>query len=370
MQLRPVNNRRAASGRAAGLADGRSLGLEHGYHLGRCEAIRATVPPAPIKLRQLRVLFIPQGFPAIDQGVIKALGSLVSELIVGASPEMLTLAGQHRPDLVLVLNGLHVFPENHLLQIDAIRAMGIRTAIWFADDPYFTDDTLHIALRYDVVLTHELSCVQLYREHGCAHVAYLPLAADTDIFRPQQVSPEYRSDVCFIGMAFWNRVAVFDRIAPYLAGKKVIIAGGLWERMKNYRLLRRSIREGWTPIEETAKYYSGAKIVINLHRGHLHEIDNRNSRAVPALSINPRTYEMAACGSMQLTDIREDLAQLYVPGQEIAVYRTPEELMGQIEYYLRHDQERKAIAYNGLRRTLIQHSYMRRVDELLQLLGH
>ncbi|NOU96534.1 glycosyltransferase [Paenibacillus sp. LMG 31456] len=368
--MRPVKNRGAATGRAAGLIDGKSQGLEHGYHLGRCEAIRAIVPPAPVTLRQLRVLYIPQGFPAIDQGVIKALGSLVSVLVVGTPPEMLTAASQMRPDLVLVLNGLHVFPENHLQQIDTIRAMGIRTAIWFADDPYFTDDTIRIAQHYDVVFTHEQSCVQLYKEHGCAQVAYLPLAADTDLFRPQQVGHSYRSDVCFIGMAFWNRVAVFDRIAPYLSGKKVIIAGGLWNRLRDYKLLRHSIREGWTPVEETAKYYSGAKIVINLHRGHLHEIDNRNSRAVPGQSINPRTYEMAGCGSMQLTDIRDDLARLYTPGQEIAVYRSPEELMGQIEYYLRHEQERRTIAYNGLRRTLQQHTYLRRVEHLLQLLGY
>jgi spore maturation protein CgeB len=346
-------------------------GMEHGYHLGRCEAVRAMVPPAPLNVRPLRVLFIPQGFPAIDQGVIKALQPRVNELIIGTPREMLAAAERSRPDLVLVLNGLHhVFPENHLQQIDMIRALGIRTAIWFADDPYFTDDTSRIAPHYDVVLTHEQSCVQLYRELGCAQVGYLPLAADTDLFRPQQVEPAYRSDVCFIGMAFWNRVAVFNRIAPYLAGKKVIIAGGLWNRLKHFKLLRPSIREGWTPIEETVKYYSGAKIVINLHRGYLLEKDNRNSREIPGQSINPRTYEMAACGALQLTDFRDDLTRLYIPGHEIAVYRTPDELMGQIEYYLTHDQERRAIAYNGLRRTLEQHSFARRIEELLQLLGY
>jgi len=31
------------------------------------------------------------------------------------------------------------------------------------------------------------------------------------------------SDICFIGNAFWNRVALFDTIAPYLVTKRTLI---------------------------------------------------------------------------------------------------------------------------------------------------
>jgi spore maturation protein CgeB len=369
--LRSIGGQRALAGRADGWKAGQKQGMQDGYHLGRCEAIRILTPPAAVAVKPLRVLYIPQGFHSIDQGIIRALQQQTSELTTGTPQEMQMLAERVRPDLVLVLNGMHVFPENHLQQIDAIRALGIRTAIWFADDPYFTDQTVRIALHYDVVLTHEQSCVTLYRENGCQQVYYLPLAVDPELFRPQQVEPRYRTDVLFIGTAFWNRVELFNRIAPYLASKKFLLVGGSWDRLSeaNYKLLRHGIVDG-VPFEETVKYYAGAKIVINLHRDALHGTDNQNHLAISGQSINPRTYEMAACGPMQLTDIRDDLSRHYSPGHEIAVYRTPEELMRHIDYYLIHEHERREIAYNGLKRTLKQHTYLLRVEEMLRQLGY
>ena len=75
----------------------------------------------------------------------------------------------------------------------------------------------------------------------------MPLAVHPGLFKPMRVEAKYQSDICFIGQAFWNRVELFDAIAPYLAGKRVFIAGGLWDRMKNYTKLKPFIRMGLLP---------------------------------------------------------------------------------------------------------------------------
>lgn len=62
-------------------------------------------------LRDMKVLYIPQGFDAIDEGVTLALQQSVRECVVGSPATMLQEASQHRPDVVLVMNGLHVFPR-------------------------------------------------------------------------------------------------------------------------------------------------------------------------------------------------------------------------------------------------------------------
>ncbi|MEK8131258.1 DUF3880 domain-containing protein [Paenibacillus filicis] len=371
MQANKRRTSAARRGTQAGLQEGRAAGYEHGYHYGRCEAIRALVaPPEPDRLHNLKVLFIPQGFQALDQGVAGGLSRHVRELIVGTPERMAELAEMHRPDLMIVLNGLHVFPGDHLEQVDCVRSLGIRTVIWFADDPYFTNFTAAIAQRYDTVVTHEQSCVPFYEQAGCAQVHYLPLAADTGLFRPLSVPPAYRSDICFIGMAFWNRVQFFDQLAPYLRGKKVFIGGGLWDRMSNYRMVKRHVRSGWIPVEESVMYYSGAKLVINLHRGHDHKTDNKNAQGVPALSVNPRTYEISACGTLQLTDVRDDLTCYYTPGVDLDVYSSPQELIDKIDYYLKHEDIRRTMACNGLRRTITEHSFMSRIGQLMGLLGY
>lgn len=348
---------------------GYRLGYEQGQRDGACESLVNLIQPEiPIR-RNVSILYIPQGFEAIDQGIIESLRQSVREVHVADAKQMAEQASLMRPDWLLVLNGLHIFPENHLEQIDAIRAMGIQTAIWFADDPYVTEDTVIIAPRYDVVLTHELSTIQLYRELGCPSVHYMPLAVHSEWFKPMRVEERYRSDICFIGQAFWNRVELFDALAPYLRGKRVFIAGGLWDRMKNYSMLKPFIKMGLLPVEESIRYYNGAKIVINLHRTTESGSDNRNNLNLPGRSINPRTYEISACGTLQLTDQREDLPLYYQSGIEIETFNSPEELRSKIEHYLSHEEERRTIALRGLRRTLREHTFMTRVQQLAAALN-
>ncbi len=324
--------------------------------------------------RNLRLLYVPQGFPAIDTGMTAALQQSVAEFRVAEAARMSEAAAHMRPDVVVVLNGLHVFPPNHLEQVAAIRALGIPTAIWFVDDPYLTDATAVIAPRYDVVFTAERTCVSLYHSVGCRHVYHLPVAADPQLFHPMRVPETYWTDVCFIGNAFWNRVELFDAIAPVLKNKRVFIAGHNWQRLANFAWLQPFIRDGWTPVPETVKYYNGAKIVINMHRTTEAYKDNRNGRNWPAESLNPRIFEMAACGAFQLTDWREELPEHFrvdaegTVNPEIATFRSAEELAYKIEHYLRHDEERIRIAARGFRRTWRDHTFLRRVRLMLDIL--
>ncbi|RCX19772.1 spore maturation protein CgeB [Fontibacillus phaseoli] len=345
--------------------EGYRAGYNEGYRFGGCQAVLARIPGCSVYRRHLRVLYVPQGFEAIDGGVADALRALTDECIVASPDTMLQEAASHRPDLVLVMNALHVFPETHAEQIVQIRQMGIRTAVWFVDDPYFTEDTVRLSQYYDTVFTHELECVSLYREAGCRSVHYLPLAADGNLFRPLQVSREYQYDVCFIGNAFWNRAELFDRLAPFLQDKKVVIAGGHWDRLKSHEQLAPFVRNGWIPVEETVSFYNGAKIVVNIHRPTDAGYDNRNSHNVPGSSINPRTYEISGCGTLQITDIRQDLTSYYRPGYDIETFKDAEELQSKIAYYLAHEEERLSIAWRSLWTTRQLHTFTDRIGRLL-----
>ncbi len=120
-------------------------------------------------------------------------------------------------------------------------------------------------------------------------------------------------------------------------------------------------------MEEVVQYYNGAKIVLNIHRTTENDSDNKNSLGAAGSSINPRTYEISACGAFQLTDLRDDLPQYYTPGVEIEAYSSPHEAMQKMIYYLSHEQERVQIAMNGLNRTLREHTYLDRIHRLLNL---
>lgn len=355
---------RYLSSRELGFQAGRS----HGYHSGCCQSVLAAVPRPVYAPLPLRVLFIRQGFDAIDRGITEALQELVAEAIMGEPANMYRLASELRPDLVLVMNGLHVFPGDHLQMVAQIRALGLKTAIWFADDPYFTDFTPQIAQQYEYVFTHELSCLELYRQMGCEQVHYLPLAASTQVYRPMAVEYAYHSDLCFIGNGFPNRIHFFNQITPLLSRHHVVIMGALWENLASYKQLSGRIRSGWTPIEETAKYYNGAKIVINLHRGAVDPVYSKNARQIEGRSINPRTFEISACGALQMTDIREDLGLHYAPGSEIVPYSSPEEFMQLVEFYLGNEQARNSIAMRGLGKTIREHTFHSRIMGMMRII--
>lgn len=349
-----------------GWKDGYRDGLLEGRRLGASEAIARHTVYAPPMLAK-RILYIRSGlwsYAPLDDGIVDALRQLVREVHVATPDEdTVPLARQVRPDLALSLNSVECFP---VAQVQALRDLGVRTAVWFTDDPYYIDTTRTIAPHYDDVFTLEASCVPLYREAGCERVACVPLGANTAYYAPRRTEAAYASDICFIGSAFDNRVAFFDRIASYLRRKRVVIAGYWWDRLSRYEALSGQIRNGsWLSPAETAAYYNRAKIVINMHRS-IDDATNRNAGRVHAVSVNPRSFEISACAAFQLTDAREQLGTVFTPGLEAATYASPEELAEKAEYYLRHDEERQAIALRGYARTMREHTYPRRVRQLLE----
>lgn len=82
---------------------------------------------------------------------------------------------------------------------------------------------------------------------------------------------------------------------------------------------------------------------------------------------NMRLFEATGVGVMLITDWKENLHEMFEPGREVVAYRSPEECAQLIDYYLEHEDEREAIARAGQRRTLREHTYYRRMQELLDI---
>lgn len=84
---------------------------------------------------------------------------------------------------------------------------------------------------------------------------------------------------------------------------------------------------------------------------------------------NMRLYEATGVGTLLITDWKVNLFEIFEPGQEVVAYRSPEECTEMIEYYLDHDGEREAVARAGQSRTLGEHTYYQRVQELVWIVA-
>lgn len=304
----------------------------------------------------------------INQGIIEGLRTMVSELYTANfDQDVVELSAKIMPDLLLVLLG-DAFPIEKVL---AIRSMGIKTAVWFTDDPYYTDVTSSIAPYYHYVFTQEINCVSYYQILGCPQVHYLPLAVNTKVFVNQQNKEENEKsiDVCFMGAGWNNRIILFDEIAEYLSKKNTLIVGRFWNRMSKYSILADKIKFGFLSPDESAQLINQSKIVINNHRAFDdNTFFNANSNKLPALSINPRTFEISACCAFQLTDVRQELHRYYEVGEEIETYTTSVELIEKLDYFLEHDDERNRIAQKGYIQTMNYHTYKNRLTSMLKII--
>jgi len=82
-------------------------------------------------------------------------------------------------------------------------------------------------------------------------------------------------------------------------------------------------------------------------------------------AINLRLYEATGAGGMLLTEWKPNLPELFEPDKEVGVYRSIDEMGEKIEWYLDHPDEADAIALAGQRRTLKDHTYRERTEELV-----
>src|SRR3990170_3696718 len=80
-------------------------------------------------------------------------------------------------------------------------------------------------------------------------------------------------------------------------------------------------------------------------------------------------FEATGCGTLLITDVKKNLPDLFVPDKEVITYKTSEELIAKIKYYLTHNSSRSEIAAAGQRRTLSDHNYLKRMSQLVEILN-
>jgi spore maturation protein CgeB len=87
----------------------------------------------------------------------------------------------------------------------------------------------------------------------------------------------------------------------------------------------------------------------------------------PHYANNLRLFEATGVGTLLITDWKKNLHEMFEPGKEVVFYRTPQECAEMIQYYLKHDKEREAIARAGQQRTLRDHTYYKRMQEFADI---
>ena len=265
-------------------------------------------------------------------------------------------AADFNPDLILALAQAPLTPES----ISTLKKLNIPIAFWFVEDfrtlKYWRD----VAPFYDYFFTLQRGeFIDELLSIGAKNSYYLPQGCLPSVHKEINLSrddiDQYSADISFMGAGYYNRVQSF----PRLLNHDFKIWGTEWalESLVGSRVQNKNKRVDSFDI---VKIYNAGKINLNLHSSTSHEGVNPVGDFV-----NPRTFEIAACGGFQLVDERSELADLMAPGIEVATFDSIDDLGKKVNYYLKYEDEARSIAARGKTKVLKEHTIQHRMHEML-----
>lgn len=320
----------------------------------------------------MRIVYLRSGimkpFSLIDRMIILACKKLGHKVIIISPGEEFEnhwkrVKDRMRPQLILAMHGERLTPSNRQL----LKTISLPKAIWLTDDPYAIDEAKQVAGCFDYLFTNESEAISVYRnECPSATVHHLPLAAPISVYRPRKkISSRYVSDLVMVGCGFENRIKFIHELKLSQSRVRTRLVGPGWMKLTQKNRLR--IHPYWVSELEANYYYSGAKIVLNLHRSYDDPYLKQNRQQILAHTPNNRLFEIAACRSFQLIDQRPDLASLYEIGKEIISFSGIEDFQEKLKFYLPRKQLREKIAYAAYQRTRKEHCYEHRLQRLISI---
>lgn len=282
------------------------------------------------------------------QALQGGLASVVSDAV-------LNVAHEWKADLVFALAQAPMVPS----ALERLRAIGVPSAFWFVENHRILTYWRDVARAYDwFYAIQENGFLEKLADAGAEHPVYLPVACDPERHRPLTLTSDeqarFGSAVSFAGSPYLNRRRMFTSLAD--------LDLKLWGAGWDDPLLARFVAEQGRSfdIDDMVKVFCASAINLNLHSAnHVVGLDPEPD------FVNPRTFELAACGAFQLVDRRDPLPALFA-GDELAVFDNAAEMRAKVQWYLANDDERVAMAARARQRALGEHTYAHRMRQVLR----
>jgi hypothetical protein len=209
---------------------------------------------------------------------------------------------------------------------------------------------------FDLIVTSFPHYVERFRALG-VDSAYLPIAFHDAVLARVPTDGERPHPATFVGGVNPGvhpaGTALVERLAA--AGLVDVWGYGSEELPADSPIRARHHGEAWGL--DMYRVLARSRVVVNRH-----------IEAAEGHANNMRLYEATGMGALLLTEDAPNLAELFSPGEEVVAYSSHDDLVEKLRHYVAHDAEREAIAARGRERTLREHTYARRIAQLVDLL--
>lgn len=195
------------------------------------------------------------------------------------------------------------------------------------------------------------------------------LAADKTQYFPE-LDPRFACDMCYVGSYLPLKRAFFKKhVLPLKEKYDLRLYGSDWtlgnrilgkvQKAGQYFNINplKKVRSLGLSVEDERKLYSSARISLNVHEEQV---------KVSNCEINERTFKIMACGGFQLCD-NVPLLRRFFRADELVIAESTDDWFDKIRFYLDNREKRMAIAEAGRKKVLEQHTYHKRVEQIVDL---
>jgi len=263
--------------------------------------------------------------------------------------DLVGYAARMKPDMLFIYRGTHIRADS----LRRIRAAvpGVVIVGYNNDDPFGPGQPgyrwrhfLSCLPEYDLTLAYRHHNIDEFKRHGARRVHLLRSWFIPERNHPVTLSPEdknlFDADVVFAGhYEDDGRVEQLEAVAKEGYRLRLFGPGNYW----NPALLRSETLRHLVPIrqvwgEDYNKALCGARIALCFF--------SRLNRD----TYTRRCFEIPATGTLLLSEYSHDLASMFKEGLEADYFRSREEMLGRIDFYLANDRQRGLVASAGLER--------------------
>lgn len=254
-----------------------------------------------------------------------------------------------KPDFILASKA----KEISVGVLDQLRKIA-PTVNWYPESMNNWESIQRIAHHYDYFFEFDKYVVNLLQNAGHTNVYHLPFCGDlsksaqwhettgkypvtflgsySTSFYPMRL--EILDKVKDLGLNLWGNNAWADTpLNPYFHGP-------VEPKMENLKNI-----------------YKQSKIVIHA---------DANLTVGSGTGLTMRPFDVTASGALLVAqDDRPEIFSMFEPGKEFVLFHDASDIREKVEYYLKHEEERKKIARAGFERTRRDHTYVDRIKTIL-----
>ncbi|MEQ8242498.1 glycosyltransferase [Fulvivirga sp.] len=294
---------------------------------------------------------------------LKILHRLIRPLQVKSfNKEIIEQFNTFQPNIVLIYKGAFF----HKNTMDYIHSFKIPVVVFFPDVSLFAhgNNIPQCIPHYDYIFTTKsfgFEDLKTKFNYPLEKVTFIPHGFDPQIHRPLNPIDNFKNDVSFIGNFSPHKAKVLETIVRRLPKINMKIWGGTWGRYNGELLKPYIVGNG---IMGDA--YSAA---INSSKINLAILSEKVKGASSGDLITSRTFHITGAGGFMLHQHTLEVEKYYKEGEECEFYRSDNELIEKIDYYLNNEAERLKIAKKGYIRAVSQYSQDVRAKEVIEILN-